>query len=60
MENNEARDEMPYGREPKTELQRFMRLKKEGEFNNHLYKCIGSSANIYLFTCVFPFKRSES
>lgn len=31
MENDEHRDEMPYGTEPKTEFQKFIRLGKEGK-----------------------------
>lgn len=31
VENNEERNEMPYGSEPETEFQRFIRQRRDGE-----------------------------
>lgn len=31
VENNEERNEMPYGSEPETEFQHFIRLRRDGE-----------------------------
>ncbi|KAJ8565164.1 hypothetical protein K7X08_007740 [Anisodus acutangulus] len=37
VENNEPRDEMPYTDEPKTDFQRFIRLKRDGTLGTVLY-----------------------
>ena len=38
MTNDERRDEMPYKKAPQTEFQRFIRLRKDGEFFYFLEK----------------------
>ncbi|KAK4371680.1 hypothetical protein RND71_007064 [Anisodus tanguticus] len=37
VENNEPRDEMPYTDEPKTDFQRFIRLRRDGTLGTVLY-----------------------
>ncbi|KAK9736049.1 hypothetical protein RND81_04G246600 [Saponaria officinalis] len=39
VKNDESRDEIPYGKEPETEFQRFIRLKKEGMIGSGTELC---------------------
>ncbi|KAG9155955.1 hypothetical protein Leryth_012031 [Lithospermum erythrorhizon] len=72
VENNESRDEMPYNTEPKTDFQRFIRLKKDAmlgssranseRLNEVLYdhRPLELNTDDYQRVCLIPVKKGAN